>query len=226
MKSTSFFSDFGVLPEFFPESASLTSLPSGFGIMLDRLQGMDGKDTFGVEAVSSVIKCDVLPNVFSSLDLLSGPASFIDGFHLGRPELADFLFTLPLGHGLLAEIKHDFSNLTYIFKTYSRFFVRCLEHSVGPGAISCSFQLQESLFINKPGSYCNRSEECWMIASGLVNETTKIEAGGVKASHQAHQGMGLGACPPESLFFGTRASKSSRGVKKMEYLTKDREWGA
>ena len=65
-----------------------------------------------------------------------------------------------------------------------------------------------------------------MIASGLVNETTKIEAGGVKASHQAHQGMRLEACPPESLFFGTRASKSSRGVKKMEYLTKDREWGA
>ena len=65
-----------------------------------------------------------------------------------------------------------------------------------------------------------------MIASGLVNETTKIDAGGVKANNQARQGLRLEVCPPESLFFGTRASKSSRGVKKMEYLTKDREWRA
>ena len=103
---------------------------------------------------------------------------------------------------------------------------QCLEHSVGPGAISCSFQLQESLFINKPGSYCNLPEECWMIAAGLVNETTKIDAGGVKASNQAHQGTGSEACPPGSLFFGTCAINLSRGVKKLEYLTKDREWGA
>ena len=126
---------------------------------------------------------------------------------------------------------HQLEQLAYIYKIFpakgpgrlitfsgplkGRNAKQCLEHSVGPGAVSCSFQLQESLFINKPGSYCDLPEECWIIAAGLVNETTKIDAGGVKASNQAHQGMGLEACLPESLFFGTCAINLSRGVKKI-----------
>ena len=103
---------------------------------------------------------------------------------------------------------------------------QCLEHSVGPGAVSCSFQLQESGFLNKLGYYGSFPEECWKIAAGLVREITEIDAGGVKARNQTHQGMGLEACPPDGLFFGTCVLNSSRGVKKLEYLTQDREWGA
>ena len=226
MTLTSFSSDFVILPEFFPESVSLTSLSSGFGIMLDRFQGMEGKDAFGVEAVGSVVKCDVLPKVLSSFDLFSSPAFFIDGFHLGRPKLTNFLFSLPFGHGFLAKIEHEFSNLVYIFNTYSRFFVLCLEHSVGPGAVSCSFQLQESGFLDGPVNSCNLPEECWEIVYGYAREIADIAAGGVKANNQACQGMGLEEFPPDNLFFGTCALNSSRGVKKLEYEAKDRECGA
>lgn len=70
---------------------------------------------------------------------------------------------------------------------------QCLEHSVVPGAISCSFQLQESSFLNKLEFYGNLPEECWMISASIVRETAKIDAG---------------------------------GVKKLEHITKYREWGA
>ncbi len=92
---------------------------------------------------------------------------------------------------------------TYAGSLMGKYTKKCLKHSVGSGAASCSFQLQESGFLNKPGIYHNFPEECWKIVAGLVGETTKIDAGGVKARNQAYQGMGLEACPPDSLFFGT-----------------------
>lgn len=103
---------------------------------------------------------------------------------------------------------------------------KCLEHSVGPGAVSCSFQLQESGLLDEPVNPCNLPEECREIVYGYAREIANIAAGGVKANNQARQRMGLEEFPPDGLFFGTCALNSSRGVKKLEYEAKDREWGA
>ena len=115
---------------------------------------------------------------------------------------------------------------TFIDPLKGEYERKCLEHSVGPGAVSCSFQLQENGFIDGPEYFRSLPGECRMTVIGSAKEFARIDAGGVKASKQAHQGKGLEASSPDSLFFGTCALNSSIGVKKLEYLTQDREWGA
>lgn len=101
-----------------------------------------------------------------------------------------------------------------------------LEHSFGPGAVSCSFQLQENGFIDRPEYFRSLPEECRDFAFDPAGELVRIDAGGVKARNQANQGMGLEGFPPGGLFFGTCTINSSMGVKKLEYEAKYKERGA
>ena len=111
---------------------------------------------------------------------------------------------------------------TYAGSLMGEYTTKCLEHSIGPGAVSCSFQLQENGFFDgTEGTKITHSlsEECRMTVFSSIRGTESIDAGGVKAGRsgrQAHQGLRFGGFPPESLSFGTCVLNSSRGVKKLE----------